>query len=357
MAMIFTAPSRYIQGKGELKNLQKHLSSLGKKALVIDGKIGTQSIPRDAEGCKLVFTGFGGECTRGEIARIQALFLDQNCDVLVGAGGGKIQDTAKAAAHFLKAPVMIIPTAASTDAPCSALSILYEDDGTRPTKLPLSKGPDVILIDSQVIADAPAKLLAAGMGDALSTYYEARACANSGAFNIHGGHATKTAFAIADLCNNTLIQYGKEAYRDVQQNQCTEAVEAIIEANTLMSGIGFEGCGKGAIHPIGDALSDIAACRSVLHGEKVAFATLVQLILEDAMADFYRTLDFLSSVGLPVTLAQIGLSDGDTATIKKIADATASPESASHNLPFPVTSDQIHCAILRASALGAQALQ
>lgn len=161
MSIVFAAPGKYIQGRGELRRLREHISSLGKKALVNRRVLGVERIQSAMEGadcsaCALHFVPFEGECSMAEIQRMQHIFAEEGCDIVVGAGGGKVLDTAKAAACFLKAPCVIVPTAVSSDAPCSALSVIYHDDGSLDRRLALPKSPDIVLIDSELIANAPA---------------------------------------------------------------------------------------------------------------------------------------------------------------------------------------------------------
>ncbi len=69
----------------------------------------------------------------------------------------------------MQIPVAIAPTIASTDAPCSALSVIYTDNGEFDRYLLLPNNPDRVIVDTNIVAGAPARLLAAGIGDALST--------------------------------------------------------------------------------------------------------------------------------------------------------------------------------------------
>ena len=105
-----------------------------------------------------------------EIERVKAAFEASGCDVVVGIGGGKIHDSAKAAAYYQGAPVVIIPTIASTDAPCSALSVIYSETGVFERYLFLNSNPDLVLVDTEILLKAPVRQFVSGMGDALSTY-------------------------------------------------------------------------------------------------------------------------------------------------------------------------------------------
>lgn len=90
----------------------------------------------------------------------------------------------------------------------------------------------------------------------------------------------------------------------------TEALERIIEANTYLSGIGFESSGLAAAHAIHNGFTILEECHHLYHGEKVAFGTLAQLVLQNSPMDEIETvLGFCQRVGLPVTLAQMGVKE------------------------------------------------
>ncbi|MFR2031987.1 MAG: iron-containing alcohol dehydrogenase [Collinsella sp.] len=124
MAAVFNSPSKYIQGPDELAKLGSYVEPLGAKALVIVTPSGKKRVGAKIEGgfaeakAELLFEDFNGECSKGEVDRLVALARDNGCDIIVGVGGGKILDTAKAVAYYLESPVIICPTIASTDAPC-----------------------------------------------------------------------------------------------------------------------------------------------------------------------------------------------------------------------------------------------
>ncbi len=256
MTKIIMSPSKYIQGEGELSKIKQHVSNLGDSFLIIADKFImsiTKNIVEDSfngSNLALTFEKFNGECSRQEINRLIDVCSSNNCNVVVGIGGGKTLDTAKAVAYYKKLPVVIVPTIASTDAPCSALSVIYTEEGVFSEYLILPKNPDLVLVDTSIIAKAPARLLVAGMGDALATYFEARACAEANATNMAGAQSTKSALALAKLCYETLLEDGYKAKLAVEYNIPTKALENIIEANTYLSGIGFESGGLAAAHSI-----------------------------------------------------------------------------------------------------------
>ncbi len=252
---------------------------------------------------------FRGECSLSEIERGKAAATEIGARIIIGAGGGKVLDTARAIASDLKLPVVNCPTIASSDAPCSALSVVYTDEGVFDQYRIYRRNPDLVLVDTEVIARSPARFLSAGMGDALATWFEAKVCVSGGVKNMRGGASTISALALAELCYRTLLADGTGALEAMATREVTPALERIVEANTLLSGLGFEsGTGLAAAHAIHNGLTAAGATHPWMHGEKVAFGVIVQLMLEsqpEPVVD--EVLKFSTSVGLPVTFARIGL--------------------------------------------------
>ena len=359
MANTIISPNRYVQGKGELKNLPEHAKKLGKKLFVIISESGLKRVKGLLEDSfrntdmELVFELFQGECCETEIQRLGNRFQETGCDLVVGVGGGKIHDSAKAAAYDQNAPVVIIPTIASTDAPCSALSVIYSETGVFERYLFLNSNPDLVLVDTDIIAAAPPRLLVSGMGDALATYFEARAVAASGALSCAGGKPTKGALALAKLCYETLIEDGVKAKLAAEAGVCTQAVENIIEANTYLSGIGFESGGLAGAHAIHNGLTVIKDCHHLYHGEKVAFGTITQLVLENAHRDqLDEVIGFCMDVGLPTTFADMGMKNPDAGLLMEAARRACAPDDTLMNMPFEVTPEMVYAAMVGADALG-----
>lgn len=359
MTKIIGSPTRYIQGKGELERFGDTISNLGKNIFIIIDKnikdIIIPSIEKSVEntGIVLNITDFNGESSKNEINRLKKLLEENGGDVVVGIGGGKTHDTAKAVAYYVNKPVAILPTAASTDAPCSSLSVIYTDDGIFEEYLFLPSSPNMVLVDTDIVANAPVRLLAAGIGDALATYYEARACDRSGSLNMFGGNITKTATALAKLCYDTLVEDGVKAYLAVDRKVCTKAVENIIEANTYLSGVGFESGGIAAAHAVHNGLTAIEEAHSMYHGEKVAFGTLVQLVLENAEIEEIEELIYLcQEVGLPTTLEELNIKEINKDKLMEVAKLACAEGDTMVNMPFKVTPEDVCDAIISADSLG-----
>lgn len=358
-AKILIAPSRYVQGSGAIRELGEQTKHLGRKAFVTGGRTAlslvrqavAESLSNRAAGS--TFELFGGETSGAEIDRLRALAHDAACDFVIGVGGGKAIDTAKAVAYYLEVPVVIVPTVASSDAPCSALSVIYTEEGVFERYLVLPRNPDLVLVDTEIIARAPVRLLVAGIGDALATRFEAEACAASAARNLPGGSTTVAALALARLCYDTLLAHGRHAVLAARRGVVSPALERVVEANTLLSGLGFESSGLAAAHAVHDGLTALPETHAFYHGEKVAFGTLTQLVMEERDPDeLEEVLSFCLSVGLPVTLEGIGVRDPDRRRLYRVAAAAAAEGSIIHNMPFPVDADMVYNALVAADTLG-----
>ena len=361
MARVFISPSKYVQGAGELDRLGEYTKVYGKKALVIISAGGKKRFGERVEaslvaaGVECAFDVFNGECSQAEIDRLVEVLKGTGSDVVLGVGGGKIFDTAKAVAAAVDVPVVVVPTIAATDAPCSALSVIYTDEGQFKEYQFFKQNPNLVLMDTEVIAKSPVRLTVSGMGDALATYFEARACKRSDAGTCAGGKVTSAAMALARLCYETLMSDGVKAKLALEAGACTESVEKVIEANTLLSGLGFESAGLAGAHAIHNGMTAMPETHAFYHGEKVAFGTLTQLVLENA-DELYEVLDFCVEVGLPVTFAQLGVADASYERVLEVARLACADNDTLHNMPFEVTPEKVANAMLAADAYGRAAL-
>lgn len=281
---------------------------------------------------------------------MKAIVEEDNIDVVVAIGGGSAVDTAKATAYYAGKRIVILPTVAATDAPCTGLSVIYNDDGSFDKYLFYPQNPDAVMVDTQIIANAPVSFLVAGMGDALGTYFEGRASIRTESPSLEGTGITRVGMAIAKECYLTLRDYGAQAIKACENNVVTPALEAICEATVYMSGVGADNVNCAAAHSFYNGLTSLGG-HSAPHGNCVAFGTLVQLVLEGVpQEEFDEVQDFCLEVGLPTTLEEVGITTDEQ--IKKIAEAACVPGETIHNLAGDVTPDELYAAIVQADAMG-----
>lgn len=369
MRKAFICPTKYVQGEDEILNLGYFVRTFGESALLIAHKDDVSRVEGKLKatankfGVTFVESDFGGECSREEIARLKKVAEENKCDCTIGLGGGKAIDTAKCVA--MGDALIIVPTIAATDAPTSHSAVMYTPEGAFDDYAYFKQSPGVVLIDTEVIANAPVRFLVSGMGDALSTYFEARATACAYA-NVNAGlpcgyregyaeaaKSTKAAMALARLCYETLLEDGVKAKKACLCKAVTPAFENIIEACILHSGLGFESGGLAAAHAIHDGLTILEGTHKYFHGEKVAFGTLAQLVLENADKDEIETvLGFCLELGLPVCLKDIGVDEISREELLAVAEKACIPEESIHSMPFHITVEGVAAAIMAADRIG-----
>ncbi|SMF64384.1 glycerol dehydrogenase [Paenibacillus uliginis N3/975] len=369
MRKAFISPTKYVQGEDELLNLGYFVKTFGDSALLIAHPDDVNRVKDklkstiDKFNITLVESNFQGECSREEVKRLQELAKEKACSCTIGLGGGKAIDTAKCVAEG--EALIIVPTIAATDAPTSHSAVLYTPEGEFDDYAYFKQSPSVVMIDTTVIANAPTRFLVAGMGDALSTYFEARATARSYS-NVNAGlpcgvregvcgeaKGTNTALALAKFCYETLLKDGLQAKVACDSNMVTPALENIIEANILLSGLGFESGGLAAAHAIHNGLTSLEGTHHYYHGEKVAFTTIAQLVLENAdKEELDEVLAFSSAVGLPICLPDLGVDSVTYEELLTVAKKACIPEESIHSMPFPITEEAVAAAIMVADQLG-----
>ena len=358
MEKVFASPSRYVQGKGVLKSGLDHILSLGKRALLLADstvyEIAGRQLEEDlkARSAFVHYEAFHGEASDVEIDRVSQVGRDLDIQVILGLGGGKTIDTAKAIADKLQVPVAILPTVASTDAPTSALSVIYSEEGVFERYLFYSKNPELVLVDTQVIAQAPVRLLASGIADALATWVEGRAVIEAYGATMAGGSPSIAAEAIARACEATLFENGLQALAAAHAKVVTPALEAVVEANTLLSGIGFESCGLAAAHAIHNGFTALHGdIHSLTHGEKVAYGTLTQLLLENRpKEELDRYIRFYQALGLPTTLEEVKLAGVAYEDLVKVGALATQDGETIHQMAQKFTASDVADALLALDA-------
>ena len=357
---IFGAPGRYVQGPGIMARAGHFISSLGvTHAAVLSSRRSQAAEGRellkglDAAGFETTPATFAGECSFDEIHRHATALEGTGADVLVAVGGGKCVDTGKSIADRLGVPLVVVPTLASNDAPCSAVSVIYTPEGASDDVEFFPVSPAMVLVDTAIVAAAAERYLVAGMGDAMATGYEARVtAANPHGATCMGGRPTLAGEALSELCGRTLYADGVAAAAAVAASAVTPALERIVEANTLLSGLGFESGGLAAAHAIAQGFTVVPEIEHAnLHGELVAMGLLVQLVLEERPDELERVARFSASVGLPVHLGQLGPAAVTEATLDAVL-AGAMDFPFLPNMPSPVNAPTLRAAVGEADRLG-----
>lgn len=360
---IFGSPRRYLQGPGALDQLGASARPYGPNPVLVgDSHVMTMLGETlrglcAAEGLAPVCLTLDGEITRAAIAGLQERLGDRDVSLVIGVGGGKSLDAAKALAVRLQKPVFTVPTIASNDSPTSAAIAMYDDNHVMIAVDRMEANPDLVLVDTALIAQAPVNFLLAGIGDAISKKFEADGCLVGSGVTPFGTRPLLTAIAIADCCYRTIRQHGVAAVGACKRNEVTVELEAVIEAAVLMSGLGFENGGLSLAHSLTRGIVKTRDAMNAIHGYQIAWALLVQWAAEErADEDILDLMAFYREIGLPASLPELGMTDPTTQEIDQMAEWTmVAPHLA--NLDRPVDPAMLAAAIRRVETLAGEEAQ
>lgn len=360
MIRAFGGPRLYLQGPGAVREIGPVLATITRSAaLVGDADVLARYGTVIADALRGSGVACGSAALRGEVsdsaiaALDAALPADAGC--VIGLGGGRSIDAAKAVALRRGLPVVTVPTAASNDSPTSRIFVMYRQDGALDRVERLPRNPEAVIVDTEILLRAPPALLRSGIGDGLTKRFEAEGCAAVDGITPQGTRALRTPAAIAALGFETLMTHAGQAMADAEAGRLTPAFEATVEAVILMSGLGFENGGLSLAHSLTRGFTREAAIAHCPHGEQVAFGLLVQLQAtpgEGAM--LRRLIPFCAGIGLPTRLRGIGIARDDVAALDRIAAATMTAPHITH-LPGPaLTAPAIRDAMLAVDALSSE---
>ena len=353
-----SSPKKFLIGAGLFDQVGEYIAEYGDFAFFVAdsfflNRITNQTVPAlTTAQMRSHVAPFQGECTTEEIARLNTAFKASGANVVVGVGGGKCLDAAKAVAHDCKAPLVLVPTIASTDAPCTALAVVYQANGTFDHYLFLPHNPDTVLADTQIIAQAPARFFAAGVGDALATYFEARAAWRCTGTNLILKKPSRTGLGLGEMCYEILRKNIDAAMDAVRHQAVTPALEETIEATIYLSGVGAEAAGVAAAHAVNNGMAVVPALHNAQHGEKVAFGLLTQLVLENApLAEVEEVIRIIKAAGLPLSLRDFGLTEWVEAEWREVAKVACDKNDTMANMGRPISEQEVYDAMRAANAL------
>ncbi|MEB3343302.1 iron-containing alcohol dehydrogenase family protein [Okeania sp.] len=344
------APAQVIRGKNALAQLGEAIARLGNNPLIVGGDRSLSIIQPYLQSYNLKFTqtNYGSDCSEGSLANLRQTVATQKADLIIGIGGGKALDTAKLLAHQCHLPIITIPTSAATCAAWTALSNIYSDQGAFLYDVSLTRCPDLLILDYDIIKTAPSRTLIAGIGDAIAKWYEA---------SVSSGHSEQTmiiaAVQQARVLRDILFQKSTAALQEPGGETWQEVVDAAVLLAGVIGGIGGAQCRTVAAHAIHNGLTHLSTSHSQLHGEKVAYGILVQLRLEEmvqgnqlAIAARQQLLKFYQEIGLPKSLGDLGLTEISLSELWQVAEIACSPNSDIHRLPFKVVPEQLVAAMV-----------
>jgi glycerol dehydrogenase len=351
------SPGKVIRGAGVLSTVGAQVANLGTRPLIVAGNH-TLNLSKEhlkplfqSQQLHSILVSYGADCCETSLKALRKAAKEHKADIIIGIGGGKALDTAKLVAHQLTLPVITIPTSAATCAAWTALSNVYSTTGAFLYDVALSRCPELLILDYNLIQTAPQRTLVAGIGDAIAKWYEA---------SVSSGSSQQTliiaAVQQARILRDILLQKSASAL----QSPGTEIWQAVVDATVLLAGVigglGGAQCRTVAAHAVHNGLTHISGHNSI-HGEKVAYGILVQLRLEEmiqgnqlAASARQQLLKFYAEIGLPQKLADLGLGNITLGELQTAAEISLEPNSDIHRLPFKVALEQLMAAMVSTTA-------
>ncbi len=285
------------------------------------------------------------DCCEQDLTRIYNLAIEQRCDSIITAGGGKVLDAGKILADYLSVPCITVPLSASTCAGWTALGNIYTTEGKFVRDIKLKSCPNILVCDHSFINSAPKNTLSSGIADSLAKWYESSITSSSNKDGI-----IQQAIQISRVLRDQLFIQGEDAYNNPSEDNL--AWSNIVEANCLtaglIGGIGGEKCRTAAAHAIHNAITQISSNKRPLHGEIVGVGILIQLRLEEsknnnklANQSINQLVKFMKNLNLPTTISELGINVFENDNLQKIASFTCRKESEIHFLPFEFSKEDI----------------
>ena len=330
---VVTGPANYFSHAGSLTHLHDfYTAEQRSRAVWIYGERAIEGarpfLPEgfNAPGAKHLL--FKGHCSERDVAELAELAGDDRA-VVIGVGGGALLDTAKAVARRLALPVVAIPTIAATCAAWTPLSVWYNDAGQALHFEIFDDANFLVLVEPQIILNAPAQYLLAGIGDTLAKWYEAVVLApepENLPLTVRLG--INNAQAIRDV----LLASSEEALGEVTQT-FRDVVDAIIAGGGMVGGLGERYTRVAAAHAVHNGLTVLPQTEKFLHGTTVAYGILVQSALlgqDDVLAQLVNA---YQRFNLPTTLAALDVDINNHAELDRVIAHTLRPVESIHYLP------------------------
>ncbi len=354
-----TYPGEYVRGDGALREIGKISAKLGKKVFIMGGKTALAKVQQQIEDCLkkealeiASVKWFGGESSWANVNAMTENAKASGADLIIAVGGGKAMDTGKMAAHKCGLPLITVPTVAATCASVAAVAVVYSANGEFEEVYEMDNAPEVVLVDTRVILEAPLRHLAAGLGDTLAKWYEYRVSIVKASKN----GLSLGALANGRLCYDLILQYGGKAIESVKNNQFDEALNAAVDSIIIYAGtaslLGGTEVRAAAAHAFYNGLTVIPAAHAAGHGLTVGYGNLFLIALEGRSdEELLEAIQLSKACGVPTQLKELGDITLDDIEIASKA-ILANPDM--DNMPFPVTKEMIFEAINRVDELAAK---
>ncbi|WP_243298362.1 iron-containing alcohol dehydrogenase family protein [Bacillus litorisediminis] len=346
------APSYYSCEIGILDKLDTLLQSNHiTKCIVLHGEKSWNAIspyfPKERTTLSFTFVPYHGECTLKEVNRVCKIAKQEKAEAIIGIGGGKVLDITKAAANQANIDAILLPTLASTCAAWTPLSVFYDEDGSFTHYSIFPRSSLYVLIEPRAFLNSPSRYLIAGIADTLAKWYEADVIMRE---LKDPPLAVSIAHHAARLCRDVLLEHSLDALQDLKAGEISPSLLKVIETNIVAGGmVGGYGDQFGRIsgaHAVHNGLTILEETHHLLHGEKVAYGILIQLVLEKNWNEIKKLIELYKSLQLPYMLEHLGLQLHEQAKLLRIAEAIVKPSESIHLMKGSFSAEKLYQAFI-----------
>lgn len=356
--LIINAPKQYVREENIISKVSDYIKDYNGHVLIVSGQTAFERVKEPLIGSIVASAidydifSFTGYATHKTIQQITEKGQQLHSRAIIGIGGGSALDSAKAAAEQLNIPIITIPTIAATCAAWTALSVIYSETGETIDFIRLKNSPEAILVDPQILVQAPVRYLQAGIADTLVKWYEFAPYINEDRYEL----AFTTSLHNAKLAIQILENYSIQATEDNKNQQVTlsflQVIDAILALAGLVGSIQGDSFKEPLAHALHNKLTHFPETHHTLHGEKVIFGLIVQFILEGKEElEIQAFIDYLTQLAQPVTLEQLGFKENIESAVQQLAQLLLK-EQRTAIFPIPLTVKLVEEAIYKADALG-----
>lgn len=335
-----SGPDQYICKEKALSLLDGKLKYF-KRPVLITGDKSYQAFLNHYSGDRqFTVYRYDGTASNEDMHRLASLASQTDC--IIGAGGGRVLDTAKGTADLLDVDCITIPTVLGTCAAYTPLSAVYHPDHTFKNVDYYNRTAYLCLMDLTLLIDSPKEYFMGGIGDTLAKWYEAEAITS----HVEGTLPAMVSVGLqtAKVTKDLLLADSQEALKSLERKEITPAFQRVAEAVIAIAGTvgGFAGeFGRMAgAHAVHNGMSLIKETHTYEHGVKVAYGILVQLVAAGNMEEVMNLKSFYETNQFPYTLEDFAVKENVEEKMRQIAQF-ASTDKETFRLAVPGATAQI----------------
>ncbi|OFK23703.1 iron-containing alcohol dehydrogenase family protein [Olsenella sp. HMSC062G07] len=313
---------RYRQERGLIGSCGEEVARFGTRPLVVTGPNSWAAVGEPlledfaAAGLAPKVEVFDGWCSFEAAEDLAKAARAHGADEIVGVGGGKIMDLAKAVGETAGLGTVNIPTSASSCAPFTCMSVMYTAEGGKKLSWRFDHEIDACLMDMDVIAACPIRFNAAGIIDAMAKRIEM----------LNGKPALSlddtpvdvfTAYSVAEYTYRVLKDVALRAIEDNRRHEATKALNDMAFMNVPVTGV-IANTTKSfrqseLAHVIYDGVRTIFTeeGQDAIHGEVVGVGLFCQLYFNGQQGQEQELRDLMRAMDMPLTFPDLGIKATD----------------------------------------------